>query len=344
MQREGNGTGHDFSLGTQRDSGVTLMTKKHIFGPVLSRRLGLSLGVDLIPFKTCSYDCAYCECGHTTAKTIIRQDFFPADEVIAELSGVLASHPHLDTITLAGSGEPTLARSLGPVIAFLKREYPEYTMSVLTNGSLMTNAGVRDELLPADRIIPTLTSAFQPTFERIHNPHPLLRIESIIEGFVHFRKIYAGAIWLEVFVIPGVNTTDAELEGLKAAIEQINPDLVQLNTLDRPPAEEWVIAASDAELERVRDVLGRTGIEIAGRKHPVSQASKAMTGTTDLIRATLCRRPSTVEDLVRTTGLSGGEVAKILGVLERGDEVTSQRGTRGVFYAILPEKTSNGDS
>lgn len=319
------------------------MTQKHIFGPVLSRRLGLSLGVDLIPFKTCSYDCAYCECGHTTNKTITRQDFFPAEEVTAELCDVLSSHPHLDSITLAGSGEPTLSRSLGPVIAFVKREYPEYTMSVLTNGSLMSDAGVREELALADRVIPTLTSVSQETFERIHRPHSSLRIEEIIEGMVQFRTLNSGALWLEVFVIPNVNTTDAELEGLKAAIEQINPDLVQLNTLDRPSAEGWVEAATDAELERVRDVLGRIGVEIVGRKHPVSRATRAMTDATDLIRTTLSRRPSTVEDLLQTTGMSGGEVVKILGVLERNGEVASQRGTRGVFYAIVPGKT-NGDT
>ena len=314
------------------------MSPNHIFGPVLSRRLGLSLGVDLIPFKICSYDCVYCECGHTTDKTITRQDFFPAEEVMAELRGVLASRPHLDTITLAGSGEPTLSLSLGPVIAFVKRDYPDYILSVLTNGSLMTDAGVREELLFADRVIPTLTSVFQPTFERIHRPHPSLRIEAIIDGFIRFRKMYEGALWLEVFVIPGVNTTDAELEGLKAAREQINPDLVQLNTLDRPPAEEWVMAATDAELERVRDVLGRTGIEIVGRKHPVSLATRSTMGAKDLIRATLARRPSTVKDLVQTTGMSGGGVIKILGMLERNGEVASQRGARGVFYAIIQRK------
>ena len=312
------------------------MIQNHIFGPVLSRRLGLSLGVDLIPFKTCAYDCAYCECGHTTNKTITRQDFFPPDEVIAELRSMLAARPHLDTITLAGSGEPTLSLSLGLVIALVKREYPEYTISVLTNGSLMTDAGVREELAFADRVIPTLTSVYQETFERIHRPHPSHRIGTIIEGFVRFRKMYNGALWLEVFVIPGVNTTDVELKGLKAALEQINPDLVQLNTLDRPPAEEWVMAATDAELERVRDVLGRTGIEVVGRKHPVSRATRAGTDAADLIRATLSRRPSTVEDLVQTTGMSGGEVVKILGMLERNGEVTSQRGARGVFYAIIP--------
>ncbi len=312
------------------------MTPKHIFGPVLSRRLGLSLGVDLIPFKTCSYNCVYCECGSTTDKTITRQDFFPAEDVMAELREVFTARPHLNTVTLAGSGEPTLSRSLGPVIAFVKREYPEYILSVLTNGSLMTDAGVREELLPADRVIPTLTSVHQETFERIHRPHRSLRIEAIIEGFIRFRKMYDGALWLEMFVIPGVNTTDTELVGLKAAIERINPDLVQLNTLDRPPSEGWVEAATDIELERVRDVLGKSGVEIVGRKHPVSRETRVTVDVTDLIRATLSRRPSTVEDLVQTTGMSGGEVVKILRMLERNGEVSSQRGTRGIFYTIVP--------
>ena len=310
------------------------MPKKHIFGPVLSRRLGLSLGVDLIPFKTCCYDCAYCECGHTTNKTVTRQDFFPADEVLTELREVLAPHPHLDSITLAGSGEPTLACSMGPVIASVKHDYPEYTLSVLTNGSLLSRNDVVEELLPADRVIPTLTTVSQQTFKRIHNPHPSLKIAEIIDGMVWFRSRYTGAIWLEVFVIPGLNTTDEELAGLKDAIDRIDPDLVQLNTLDRPPAEGWVEAAPDAELKRVARVLGREGTGITGDRPPISPAAQEKTSTADLIRATLCRRPSTVEDLVRTTGLSGGEVAKILGALERGGEVTSYRGTRGVFYAI----------
>ncbi len=310
------------------------MTKKHIFGPVLSRRLGLSLGIDLIPFKTCSYNCAYCECGHTTNKTISRQDFFPAEEILTELFSVLSSHPRLDSITLAGSGEPTLARSLGPVIAGVKRDYPEYTLSVLTNGSLLTRKDVREELLPADRVIPTLTTASQHTFERIHNPHPSLKIEEIIDGMVQFRTMYKGALWLEVFVIPGVNTTDEELAALKTAIDRINPDSVQLNTLDRPPADGWVEAASVPELERVSRILDRPDIRVTGQRPSGLSAAQEKTAAADMIRATLCRRPSTVEDLVRTTGMSGGEVAKILGTLERAGEVTSKRMERGVFYAI----------
>jgi wyosine [tRNA(Phe)-imidazoG37] synthetase (radical SAM superfamily) len=310
------------------------MTPKHIFGPVLSRRLGLSLGIDLVPFKTCSYDCAYCECGHTTSKTVSRQDFFPAREVMDELREVLAPRPPLDSVTLAGSGEPTLARSLGPVIAFIKHEYPEYTISVLTNGSLLTDPDVREELLVADRVIPTLTTASQKTFERIHNPHPLLKIDAIIRGMTGFRAMYKRALWLEVFVIPGLNTTDEELAGLKAAIDRIDPDRVQLNTVDRPPAEGWVEAASEAELARISHALGRQGTVITRQRLPDSFPGYAAAGSRDLVRATLRRRPSTVEDLVRTTGLSGGEVTKILGALERAGEVKSQRGGRGVFYSI----------
>ncbi|PKL65384.1 MAG: radical SAM protein [Methanomicrobiales archaeon HGW-Methanomicrobiales-3] len=308
------------------------MAPKHIFGPVLSRRLGLSLGIDLVPYKTCSFNCAYCECGPEPFTTVIRKEFFPPEEVIAELEPVLASRPHLDSVTFAGSGEPTLSLSIGEIIAWVKRKYPGYTVSVLTNGSLLPDADVRAELLSADRVIPTLTSAFQPAFEQIHRPHPSFRIDTIIEGMVQFRKQYSGALWLEVFVIPGINTTDPELEGLKEAIQRIDPDLIQLNSLDRPAAEPWVAAATDTELDRVRKALGETGIEIVGRNHPVSPATLAATEATDLIRATLSRRSSTVEDLVHTTGLSGGEVAKILGTLERAGEITSQRGTRGVFY------------
>ncbi|MCK9579107.1 MAG: radical SAM protein, partial [Methanoregula sp.] len=293
------------------------MAPKHIFGPVLSRRLGLSLGIDLVPYKTCSFNCAYCECGPDPFTTVTRQDFFPPDEVIAELENVLASRPHLDSVTFAGSGEPTLSCSIGQIISWVKREYPVYTVSVLTNGSLLTDAEVRVELLPSDRVIPTLTSVFQPTFERIHHPHPSFRIDTIIEGMVQFRKQYTGALWLEVFVIPGVNTSDAELEALKVAIGRIDPDLIQLNTLDRPAPEDWVVKAGDAELERVRNMLGMKGIEIAGRKSPLTPETRASTSGEGLIRATLSRRPSTVEDLVRTTVMSGGEVAKILGKLER---------------------------
>ncbi|NLD57131.1 MAG: radical SAM protein, partial [Methanomicrobiales archaeon] len=250
----------------------------------------------------------------------------------------LASRPHLDSITLAGSGEPTLARSLGEVISWIRHTYPEYTVSVLTNGSLLTDSGVRGELLPANRVIPTLTTVFQPTFECIHHPHPSLRIDAIIGGMAHFRKEYTGSLWLEVFVVPGVNTSDTELAGLKAAIERIDPDRIQLNTLDRPAADPGVLAATDEELDRVRDLLGVDQTDIVGRHHPITPRTRETTDAARLVRATLSRRPSTIEDLVAGTGLSGGEVAKILGILEQDGVITSQRGARGIFYIFNQDR------
>ncbi len=318
------------------------MTRRHVFGPVLSRRFGLSLGIDLIPYKTCSYDCVYCECGPTTVRTVTRREFFPVEDVMAELRTVLAPRPQLDSITLAGSGEPTLSLSMGRVIGFLKDEFPNYTVSVLTNGSLLTESEVREELLLADRVIPTLTTTSQATFERIHRPHPGLEVGAIIEGMERFREEYSGHLWLEVFVIPGLNTSPAELAGLKNAIERIDPDRVQLNTLDRPSAEGWVRAAPDAELERIGALLGRPGAGVVRREPPAARVPAAPAEAGERVRATLCRRPSTISDLVLTTGMSGGEVAKVLGVLERAGLIMSERRRRGVFYTCRPDDDAAG--
>jgi wyosine [tRNA(Phe)-imidazoG37] synthetase (radical SAM superfamily) len=314
---------------------------RHIFGPVLSRRLGRSLGIDLLPFKTCTYSCVYCECGATSNLTTTRSEFFPASTVIAELDQILSKQPELDYITFAGSGEPTLSLSIGPVITHIKTKCPRYSVAVLTNGSLCTRADVRNDLLKADLVIPTLTTADQHTFERIHRPHPSLRIDTIIIGMEQFRKMYAGALWLEVFIVPGLNTTAEELAGLKEAIERISPDRVQLNTLDRPPAEGWVQPAPEAELDRIREALGTSGIEIISRTLPASRTMVPDYEAVGMIQATLRRRPSTIEDLVRTTGISGGELAKILAALERAGMVMAQRGTRGVFYTFCQKNNAN---
>ena len=317
---------------------------RHIFGHVLSRRLGRSLGIDLLPFKTCTYSCVYCECGATTNLTTIRSEYFPARNMVAELDQVLLKQPELDYITFAGSGEPTLSLSIGQVITYIKTTYPCYSVAVLTNGSLCTRADVRNDLLMADLVIPTLTTAYQPTFERIHRPHPSLRIDAIIAGMEQFRKMYTGALLLEVFIIPGLNTTADELAGLKGAIERINPDRVQLNTLDRPATEGWVHPAMDSDLYRVREALGTSGIEIISRTLPVSRIIVPDYEAVEMIRATLRRRPSTIEDLVLTTGMSGGKLAKILAVLKKAGIVTSQREERGVFYTIFRKNNASEDT
>jgi len=232
------------------------MHYRHLFGPVSSRRLGRSLGVDLVPLKTCNYDCVYCECGKTTVATNERQEFIPTGEVLSELSHFLTSSPALDYITFAGSGEPTLSRGIGRAIRFLKERFPAYRIAVLTNSSLLSDPGVRADLLPADVVLPTFSTVINETYHTMHRPVTGNDPALVLDGLLQFRQEYRGEIWLEVFIIPGLNTSDQELAGLRDAISALRPDRVQLNTLDRPGTDDWVRPASPDELARIARVLG----------------------------------------------------------------------------------------
>nr|WP_319540270.1 radical SAM protein [uncultured Methanospirillum sp.] len=235
---------------------------RYVFGPVLSRRLGRSLGIDLLPYKTCSYNCVYCECGATTDLTLTRSEFFPTADVIAELDHILAKGPVLDYITFAGSGEPTLSHSLGPVIRFLKETYPRYRVAVLTNGTLCTLPEVRRDLIQADLIIPTVPASDQKMQEKIFRPVRGLSVSSILHGLGALRSEFSGQIWVEVFLIPGINTGREELQSIRETIVSLRPDLIQLNSLDRPGTESWVYPVRGVELEEIRDFFAETGIPV----------------------------------------------------------------------------------
>jgi wyosine [tRNA(Phe)-imidazoG37] synthetase (radical SAM superfamily) len=248
---------------------------RHVFGPVNSRRLGRSLGIDLLPHKTCSYDCVYCECGATTSLTITRKEYVPIEEVEAELDQVLSDKPALDYITFAGSGEPTLSLSLGPLIRHLKNRYPWYKVAVLTNGTLCGRSEVRTDLLPADLIIPTIPAADLKTFTRVFRPHESLSVSSITDGLISLRKEYSGQIWAEIFIIPGINTSCVELENIRRFLLAFRPDLIQLNSLDRPGTESWVHPAGWIELQAIRDYFAESGIpvDIAGSGDIIGNSS-----------------------------------------------------------------------
>ena len=316
------------------------MQYSHLFGPVHSRRLGRSLGIDLVPVKTCSYDCVYCECGHTTLETIERQEFFPLQEVLSEIQDYLCRSPELDFITFSGSGEPTLSTSIGKVIRFLKHSFPSYRVAVLTNGSLLWRPDVREELLSADVVLPTLSSVFELTFSKIQRPAPGISVAQVLEGLERFREEYTGEIWLEVFIIPGINTSQRELDGLRAEIGRIRPDRVQLNTLDRPGTEEWVCPASQEELERIRGVLGLSGVktvepvryELSAGATMTEEWSDAVARVHTLIR----RRPCTLDDISASTGLSRREILKILREIQITSKIEEKREVRGIFY-FCPE-------
>jgi wyosine [tRNA(Phe)-imidazoG37] synthetase (radical SAM superfamily) len=217
--------------------------------------------VDLVPLRICTFNCVYCECGTVPTFCTKRKVFCDEREVVSELDTFLSGSPSLDHITFSGSGEPTLSLSIGNVIRFIKTQFPQYRVAVLTNGSLLSDPAVRNDLLPADVVLPTLSSVNEETFRAIHRPSPEIRLADIIAGIRQFRKEYAGALWLEVFVIPGLNTTEEEIAGLRDILRTIRPDRVQLNTLDRPGTEEWVQEAGAAELERMQNLLECTYVD-----------------------------------------------------------------------------------
>ncbi len=307
-----------------------------LFGPVPSRRLGISLGIDLVPRKTCTLNCIYCECGRTTALTLERKEYVPLEEVKAELSHYLAAHPRPDTITFSGSGEPTLNSGIGDAIVFTRSHAAGTPTAVLTNGTLLSDPRVRAELSAADVVMPSLDAATETVFKRINRPHPRLSLERMVEGLIRFRKEFNGRLWLEVFIVPRLNDTEPELAALKHAIQKISPDRVQLNTLDRPGTVSRIRAASFEELERVMTLWGLDNVSIIAKAAVRKESAAYREDVESAILETIARRPCTLQDLTAILGLHPNEVNKYLDVLEGNRRVRPVRQARGIFYQLDP--------
>ncbi len=309
---------------------------QYLFGPVPSRRLGISLGLDLIPMKTCTLNCVYCECGRTTDLTLERKEWVPTKKVIEELDDYLQNNPTPEFITFSGSGEPTLHSGVGEILDFLtlKKKTYSFKTAVLTNGTLLNDPQVCRELLQADVVAPSLDAATGHAFKKVNRPHPKLRIEDIIAGEIAFRKEYSGEIWLEVFIVPGVNDNEQELTALKEAILQIKPDIVQLNTLDRPGAIPTIRAATREELQHILDFWQLPNAEIIAKAQTRLEKKSYRKDTESAILETIRRRPCTLNDLQEILGLHINEINKYLSVLEAKGKIKSLRQNRGVFYQI----------
>ncbi|MBN2543457.1 radical SAM protein [bacterium] len=307
------------------------MVYKYLFGPVPSRRLGVSLGIDLIPYKTCTYDCIYCECGKTTDLTEERKEYVPTDDVIKELDHFLSGKPSLDYVTFSGSGEPTLHSGIGRIIDFLKREYPEYKIAILTNGSLFCDPAVRKAVRRTDLVMPSLDAVSPLIFEQINRPKTN-DPERIIDGLIKFRSESEAQIWLELFIVPELNDSEEELSKIKEALNQIDPDIVQLNTLDRPGTESWVEPATTENLRSIAQFLKPLKVEAVelydGRR-------KFASFNEDIARsifATVNRRPCTANDLSQILGLNLKEINKYLQTLLEEKKITYKEEKRGIFY------------
>jgi wyosine [tRNA(Phe)-imidazoG37] synthetase (radical SAM superfamily) len=243
---EVGGATHAFPAGAQ-----VSRSARRVFGPVASRRYGRSLGVDLLPHKTCSLDCIYCECGRTNDLRTEEGEFCPTGEVCAELDAALVRVGELDCVTFSGSGEPLLHEGIGRVVSHLKERHPDKRVVVLTNGTRLSDPKVRSRLRLADLVVPSLDSATHGGFARICRPHPTVRVADVVDGLEAFRREFAGELQLEIFVVPGVNDSKEELDALRAALDRIRPDLVQLNRLDRPGTVVGIPRPTDADLERI---------------------------------------------------------------------------------------------
>jgi len=311
---------------------------KYLFGPVPSRRLGMSLGVDLVPHKVCSLNCIYCECGSTTKLTTERLEYVPYDKVISELKNFMSNNPAPDYITFSGSGEPTLNSRIGEVVDFIKQNYPDISLALLTNGTLLNDKEVRKEILKTDLVLPSLDAASDIAFQKINRPFNTLKVEDYINGLVEFRNEYSGKIWLEVLIIPDYNDDKENLIKLKEAFLKINPDSIQLNTLDRPGIIDGLRAMSRQELQKIVDFWNLDNVEIIAAAPERKDIKSYRSDTESAILETIFRRPCTLDDLKKILGLHINEINKYLDVLEADKKIESVRQERGLFYHIKKEK------
>ncbi len=232
---------------------------RYIYGPVKSRRLGLSLGISLTAYKACSFDCLYCQLGRTTLKTGQRKEYVKESEIITELKDWLKDNPvqarQLKFITFSGFGEPTLNSKLSVLIKKIKN-LTKTKVCVITNSAHLVSTLVRKELANADLIIPSLDAATQAAFEKIDRPLAGIKISTIIDGLVKLRKSFRGLIWLEIMLARGINDSPREIKKLKEAVTQINPDKIQLNSPVRATTEPGILGLTSAKLKKIRAVFG----------------------------------------------------------------------------------------
>ena len=307
---------------------------KYIFGPVPSRRLGRSLGVDLVAYKTCTFDCIYCDLGRTTHKTISRESYVKPEKIRRELEltlPTLSKKP--DYITLSGSGEPTLNQHIGEIIHNIK-DLTSIPLAVLTNGSLFSLEEVREALVGADVVIPSLDAVNDVTFQCLNRPYPSLKIDEIISGLIQFRKQYQGQIWLEVVFCRGINDDKGEIERLKGVIERIQPDRVQLNTPVRPPAEEFAYPLTTNQLEEIRKKLGDKAEIVSEFAASLGEELNSVKDTE--ILNLIKRRPCTTEDISKALGFRMDEVVKHLDHLRKTGAVRYRMYDHRCYYESGP--------
>jgi len=306
---------------------------RHLYGPVLSRRLGYSLGIDIVPYKICSLDCIYCQLGRTTKLTLERESFYPLEEIVTEIRQILTEDVPIDYLTFSGSGEPTLYHELGRLMRKIKAITP-LPLAVLTNSTLLYREDIRHDLLMADLVVPSLDAVTQEMFKAVNRPHPSLDIETIIEGLIKFCQEYKGQLWLEVLLVKGINDSLDHLQILRDTIRRLQPDKVQLNTVIRPPTETFAHPLGNEELEKIRNYLGSKAevvVDFPRRDRKTAFSSEKLTKE---ILEIVSRRPVTIEDIHQALGYHRLEISKALKELKQANKIREINHQGRIYFEL----------
>ena len=318
-------------------------TYRHLFGPVRSRRLGLSLGLDLVPPKVCSFNCPYCQIGATTSKTLERREYVPVDEVLVEFDRWLAADGRADCVTLAGSGEPTLHSRFGDVLKGVASRCG-FKRVLLSNGSLFSLPEVRAAAATADIVKGTLSAWDAESFNAVHHPHRSLVFSDFVDGLIAMRKAFGGEYWLEVFIVPGRNDSDAQVRKIAELARAITPDHIHLNTAVRPSADVTVQAVSHARLAELAALFTPIA-EVAASGRPADGASGGHTvgDLAERLCALAARHPATATDMAAALGVGVHAARSLLDQLVSEDRLKVDQRDGAIFYAsATPAAGSDG--
>ena len=307
--------------------------KKYLYGPVPSRRLGISLGIDIVPLKLCTLDCVYCQLGRTTEKTIERRDYVPIEAVLAELKDAVKEGLEADFITISGSGEPTLNSRLGELIDGIKK-ITDIPVAVITNGTLLYREDVRADCTKADLVVPSLDAGDEATFRKVNRPHKDISIEKLVDGLVAFRKEFPGRVWLEVFLVEGLNTDIAEIDEIKELIKRIRPDKVQLNTAVRPTADHAIRKVDAEKLQTIARWIGE-GCEVVADL-PLHHNAERVHSRAEDILSMLKRRPCSLNDICSGLGINSNEALKHITDLQHRGLINPEEKNGKTFFKAGP--------
>ncbi|MFX1338382.1 MAG: radical SAM protein [Promethearchaeota archaeon] len=310
---------------------------KYLYGPVPSRRLGRSLGIDLLPSKTCNYQCIYCQLGKTTYFTNTRRNFFPKEDIICEIREAINQYKNeLDYITFVGSGEPTLYKDIEDLILFTKT-LTKKIVCVITNGALLYDPEVRNALMPADLILPSLDAGNERAFIKINRPHPSIKYNKMIQGLIEFRNMFDGKFWLEIMIMKGINDSKNELLNLKEKIDLLMPDRIDINVPIRPPAEKWVKMPENSIIFLLNEIFG----DYSDIHYPeMGKFNFYSTNFENEFLSIIERHPMRQDQIIETfcnQNLNKEEIFQRLKVLEDRKKIEKIKYNNNVFWRLVAD-------